>query len=50
MTRDEKIEELLNLTRELFRLNEDGIDEIQIDSLIVQTKVALETYKQLRGE
>lgn len=50
MTKEEKLNKILEMSKELIELKLDDISDREIDQLYVQTKFALETLKELRGE
>lgn len=47
MTRDEKIEKIIDMTREIFELTVKEVSDKELDKLYVQTKIALEALKEL---
>lgn len=49
MNREEKINKILEMTKEMFILAKYEYDEEELDKLYLQTKIALETFKELYG-
>lgn len=49
MTIEEKIDKILEMTKELINLLDD-IDEKEVDKLYIQTKLTLQAMKELKGE
>ena len=49
MSREEKLNKILEMTKEIFNiyLEEDYIEEKDIDKLYIKTKLMLETLKEL---
>ena len=50
MSREEKLEKILEMTKEIFDLYKDNISELEIDKLYIETKVLLESLKELYKE
>ena len=50
MTREEKIEKLLEMTKEIIILQKDNLTDEELDKLFIQTRILLETYKELEGK
>lgn len=50
MSKEEKLEKILEMTKEIFDLYKDNISESEIDTLYIQTKVMLESLKELYKE
>ena len=50
MSREEKIEKLLEMTKEIIILQKDSITDEELDKLFIQTRILLETYKELEGK
>ena len=50
MSREEKIDKILEMTKEILKLMDDLVSDMEIDQLYIQTRIALETYKELKGE
>ena len=50
MSREEKLEKILKMTKEIFVLYKDNISESEIDKLYIETKVLLESLKELYKE
>lgn len=49
MTREEKIDKILEMTKELIILMGDEITEESLDKLYIETKIMLEARKELKG-
>ena len=49
MTKEEKIEKILLMMKELYTLTSKDIEDEELDKLYYATKFALETEKELRG-
>lgn len=50
MTREEKIDKILEMTKEIIKIIDDELTEKDIDKLYVKTKYMLEIYKELKGD
>lgn len=50
MSREEKIEKLLEMTKEIIILQKDNLTDEELDKLYIQTRIMLETYKELEGK
>jgi len=49
MTKEEKIDKIINIDKEIFLLQQDQIKDEDLDKLYMQTKLALESLKELKG-
>ena len=49
MNKEEKIDKILIMIKELYTLNCEDLDEKDLDKLYYEIKFALETEKELRG-
>lgn len=50
MSKEEKINKIFEMSKELMELQIEEISDKEIDKLYMQTKFALETLKELKGE
>lgn len=50
MSKKEKINRILEMCKEMYELQTENINENELDKLYFQTKIALETLKELKGE
>lgn len=50
MTREEKIEKIFEMTKEIIILQKGSITDEELDKLFIQTRIILETYKELDHE
>ncbi len=50
MSREEKLEKIFEMTKEIFDLYKDNISELEIDKLYIETKSMLESLKELYKE
>lgn len=50
MSKEEKINKIIEMQKELFLLNKDELSDKEIDDLYVKVKFALETMKELIGK
>lgn len=48
MTKEEKIEKIMEMQKEMFLLNLETIKDEDLDKLYTQTKLALESLKELK--
>lgn len=49
MSKEEKIDKILEMTKELMNLMIDKLTEESLDELYVNTKIMLEARKELKG-
>lgn len=49
MTKEEKIDKIMEMNKEMFLINQDSIKDEELDKLYMQTKLALESLKELKG-
>ena len=49
MTREEKIDKIFEMNKEMFLLNPEAFTDEDLDKLYMQTKMALESLKELKG-
>lgn len=49
MTKEEKIDKIFAMNKEMFLLQQDQIKDEDLDKLYMQTKLALESLKELKG-
>ena len=49
MSREEKLNKIIEMTKEMIEIIGDDIKDKEIDQLYFQTKFALETYKEMYG-
>ena len=49
MTKEEKVDKILLMMKELYKLNCEDLEENDLDKLYYEVKFALETEKELRG-
>lgn len=47
MTREEKLEKILEMSKEIIKLEGDKITDNEIDEIYIKTKFMLETLKEL---
>lgn len=47
MSREEKMNKILEMSKEIIELMGDSVTDKEIDQLYVQTKFMLETYKEI---
>lgn len=50
MTKDEKLEKIEEMTKEIIKISYDKISEDEINEIYIKTKFMLETMKELKGE
>lgn len=50
MTKQEKLDKILEMTKEIIQLKMDILTDEEIDKIYIQTKFMLETLKELKGE
>ena len=50
MTKEEKVNKIIEMSKELMMLQLDDISDRELDQLYSQTKFALQTAKELKGE
>lgn len=49
MTKEEKIDKVMEMQKEMFLLQLDKIKDEELDKLYMQTKLALESLKELKN-
>lgn len=49
MTKEEKLDKILEMSKEIMLLKTDQITDKDIDELYIQTKIMLEAIKELEG-
>lgn len=49
MSKEEKIDKILEMSKELMILKLDSISNEDLDKLYIETKLVLETFKELEG-
>ena len=47
MTKIEKLNKIVEMSKEMILLQGDNFSDDEVDKLYIQTKLALETYKEL---
>lgn len=48
MSKEEKLDKIIEMTREIIRIKFDKISDDEIDEIYIQTKIMLETLKELK--
>ena len=50
MEKGEKLEKILSMIREMYLLNYVDVSEKELDKIYIETKITLESLKELKGE
>ena len=50
MEKGEKLEKILSMIREMYLLNYADVSEKELDQIYIETKITLESLKELKGE
>lgn len=49
MSKEEKLNKIIEMSKEMLLLTLDSIEDSELDKLYVQTKLSLEAFKELKG-
>lgn len=50
MNREEKLNKILEMSKEIIKIKNEQISDEEIDEVYIQTKFMLETLQELKGE